>query len=109
MHAGARGLPEAGAAIGAAARDMRDLTKAGVVALVLGLSLAPPACRATLGPLMLLEGAPAAYHRGDYAAALQRVRPLAEQGYAPAQNNLGVRYKVGHGVPQDYPEAMRWS
>ena len=55
-----RGLPEAGAAIGAAAGDMRDLAKARVVALVLGLSLTAPACSATLSAPMLLEGATAA-------------------------------------------------
>lgn len=89
--------------MGAATGAMRDLTKAGVVALLLGLSLAASACRSTVNPPMLLEGATAAYHRGDYATTLQRVRPLAEQGYAPAQHNLGVLY-----VPQDYAEALRW-
>jgi len=34
----------------------------------------------------------AAYNRGDYAAALQEWRPLAEQGDAKAQYNLGVMY-----------------
>jgi len=35
-------------------------------------------------------------------------RPLAEQGDASAQTNLGVMYHQGHGVPQDYAEAMKW-
>jgi TPR repeat protein len=25
-----------------------------------------------------------------------------------AQNNLGVKYENGEGVPQDYKEAMKW-
>jgi len=32
----------------------------------------------------------------------------AEQGNAIAQNNLGVMYDKGLGVPQDYVEAVRW-
>jgi uncharacterized protein len=35
-------------------------------------------------------------------------RPLAEQGDASAQNNLGVMYDQGQGVPQDYAEAVKW-
>jgi TPR repeat protein len=50
----------------------------------------------------------AAYQAGDYATALQEWRPLAEQGYAEAQFNLGVMYDTGRGVPQDYAEAVNW-
>lgn len=50
----------------------------------------------------------AAYERGDYAAALGNWRPLADQGDAFAQYNLGVMYATGRGVPQDYAEAVRW-
>ena len=50
----------------------------------------------------------AAYERGDYATALREWRPLAEQGNALAQYNLGVMYDNGRGVPQDYAEAMKW-
>ena len=32
----------------------------------------------------------------------------AEQGYADAQNNLGVMYENGEGVPKNYDEAMKW-
>ncbi|MCZ6609182.1 MAG: sel1 repeat family protein, partial [Alphaproteobacteria bacterium] len=32
----------------------------------------------------------AAYKRGDYATALKEWRPLAEQGHANAQDNLGL-------------------
>jgi TPR repeat protein len=34
----------------------------------------------------------AAYKRGDYTTALREFRPIAEQGDAPAQYTLGVRY-----------------
>ncbi len=50
----------------------------------------------------------AAYDSGDYATALKEFRPLAEQGEASAQGNLGVMYAKGQGVPQDYKEAVKW-
>jgi len=49
-----------------------------------------------------------AYYQGDYATALKEWRPLADQGDAVAQNNLGVMYDQGLGVPQDAVEAVRW-
>ena len=49
-----------------------------------------------------------AYQRGDYATALTEFRPLAQQGNAVAQSNLGLMYDFGRGVPQDYAEALRW-
>ena len=49
-----------------------------------------------------------AYKRGDYDTALKEFRPLAEQGHAGAQYNLGVMYDKGRGVLQDYQEAVRW-
>ena len=33
----------------------------------------------------------------------------AEQGFASVQNNLGVKYYKGKGVPQDYIQAHMWS
>ena len=50
----------------------------------------------------------AAAQSGDYATALQEWRPLAEQGNALAQYNLGFMYDNGYGVPQDYVEAVKW-
>ena len=55
-----------------------------------------------------LDDASTAYHRGDFAAALKLIRPLAEQGDARAQANLGVLYENGQGVPQDDSEAAKW-
>ena len=49
-----------------------------------------------------------AFKRGDYAAALRAWRPLAEQGIADAQSNLGRMYKLGLGVKQDYAQAVIW-
>ena len=45
---------------------------------------------------------------GDFATALKEWKPLAEEGNAAAQNNLGLMYHNGWGVPQDYKEAVYW-
>ena len=49
-----------------------------------------------------------AYERGDYATALREFRPLAEQGDAAAQFNLGLMYANGEGVPEDDIQAVFW-
>lgn len=49
-----------------------------------------------------------AANRGDYATALENWRPLAEQGDADAQFNMGVSYQNGLGVAQDDSEAVFW-
>ena len=49
----------------------------------------------------------AAAQKGDFATALKEWRPLAEQGNADAQFNLGLMYDNGQGVTQDYKEAAR--
>ncbi len=43
-----------------------------------------------------------------YASALRELRPLAEQGDATSQYNLGVLYANGQGVPKDYVQARQW-
>ena len=51
---------------------------------------------------------------GDFATALRDATalrawtPLAEQGSANAQFNLGGMYEYGEGVPQDYKTAAKW-
>ena len=49
-----------------------------------------------------------AFQSGDFATALKEWKPLAEEGNAVAQNNLGLMYDNGWGVPQDYKEAVNW-
>ena len=68
--------------------------------------------------LTLLVGNPAfsadfqkgltAYESGDYATTLREWTPLAEQGYAMAQFNLGAMYANGNGVIQDNVYAHMW-
>ena len=49
-----------------------------------------------------------AYESGDYTTAIREFTELAEQGDASAQNNLGLMYAAGQGVPQDYKQAVKW-
>ena len=49
-----------------------------------------------------------AYKAGDYATALKEWKPLAEQGNAYAQANLGLMYNNGKGVLKDSIEAVKW-
>jgi TPR repeat protein len=49
-----------------------------------------------------------AYKSGDYATALREWTPLAKQGNAFAQSNLGFIYRIGDGVPKDYKSALKW-
>ena len=49
-----------------------------------------------------------AYVRGDYAKALAEWVPLANQGHAEAQRNLGVMYYQGQGVERDPLTAALW-
>jgi len=67
--------------------------------------------------LILLIGTPAyadfqkgldAAKSGDFATALKEWRPLANKGMADAQYNLGVMYRRGEGVTQDYEVAIEW-
>ncbi len=49
-----------------------------------------------------------AYQSGDYAAALREWQPLAEQGHAHAQYQLGLLYANGKGVAKDDAKARQW-
>ncbi|HEY9789973.1 MAG TPA: SEL1-like repeat protein [Candidatus Obscuribacterales bacterium] len=50
----------------------------------------------------------AALIKGDYATALQYLKPLAEKGNRQAEANLAEMYEFGYGVPQNHQEALRW-
>ncbi len=79
---------------------IRNVFKAAIVALILALA-APVAA----GPF---EDGQSAYSRGNYSTAVRLWRPLADQGYARAQANLGFMYSSGRGVPQNYTQAVKW-
>ena len=67
--------------------------------------LVTTAVAAHAGPL---EDANAAHERGDDETAIRLIRPLADQGNAIAEFDLGMMYDSGLGVPQDYAEAAKW-
>ncbi len=54
------------------------------------------------------EDAYEATQRGDFETAYKIFKPLAEQGDADAQFNLGMMYDYGKSVPHDYGEALKW-
>ena len=70
--------------------------------LILAFGLAWPAIA---GPR---EDADTAYSRQEYATTVRLLKPLADQGAAWAQNNLGSMYAYGQGVPKDDAQAVKW-
>jgi TPR repeat protein len=81
---------------------MKAILRTGVLALAAMLALSVTASAGSL------EDGLVAYARGNYAVALKLWLPHADQGHAEAQNNLGVIYANGRGVPQDYVSAHMW-
>lgn len=49
-----------------------------------------------------------AYESGDFKTALAEWAPLAEQGIAEAQYNIGSMYARGLGVPRNDQAAVKW-
>ncbi len=80
------------------------------LALLVAASSVNPGCGKQSGDVdqRTFEDAGAAYDRGDFETAYRLIKPLAEQGHAKAQFNLGVMYQRGEGVPQDSAEALAW-
>lgn len=48
------------------------------------------------------------YKAGRYTDALELWQPLAESGDTRAQEFVGILYEEGHGVPQDWQQALYW-
>lgn len=49
-----------------------------------------------------------AFNKGDHAAALRELQPLAEQGDPMSQFWMGYIYSDEKGVPQNYKTAVKW-
>lgn len=49
-----------------------------------------------------------AYNNKNYALAYKEIAPLAQGGNVDAEYLLGLMYYMGHGVPQDYKQALIW-
>jgi TPR repeat protein len=73
--------------------------------IVTAIILAVSASMAWAGPF---EEGVAAYGRGDYGLAIRHWHPLAEQGDAAAQFNIGLMFNTGRGVPEDKAAAASW-
>lgn len=54
------------------------------------------------------EEAITAYEIGDFVHSARLLQPIAENGDARAQFNLGQLYEQGKGVNQNFQQAMRW-
>ena len=80
---------------------MKTILRRGLLALAI-MALTVPA---DAGPF---EDGLAAAKRSDYATALLLWRPLAEQGNATAQYNLGLMQAYREGVPHDTVSAHMW-
>jgi TPR repeat protein len=78
---------------------VKQLALTGIIALLLIVEAA------WAGPS---EEGVAAFKRGDYVTALRLFRSLAAKGDAKAQSNLGVMYRDGQGVAQNFADALRW-
>src|SRR6476619_7636540 len=78
------------------------ILKRAIAAIVLVSAFAAPVAAGTF------EDAGDAHARGDYAKALRLIRPLANDGDAAAQFNLGLMYMTGQGVQQDNAAAALW-
>ena len=81
---------------------MKAILRSVFLALAIILASAVPP---NAGPF---EDGHAAYARGDYANALRLLEPLADQGVAGAQIDLGRMYRFGRGVPKDDAAAHMW-
>jgi hypothetical protein len=77
---------------------------AGIAIRVTLLVLAPPIC-AIAG---LYEDGDAAFQRREYATAMERWRPLAEQGDARAQIGIAKMYLAGLGGLADREMGLLW-
>jgi len=76
--------------------------KCAIAAILLVSAFAAPVAAGTF------EDAVDAHARGDYAKALRLIRPLANDGDASAQFNLGLMYTIGQGVQEDNAAAALW-
>ncbi len=64
------------------------------------------ACMATAAVASPFEDGAVAWKRGDYRNAMNSWRGLTND--ATVQNNFGIMYMDGKGVPRNYPTALQW-
>lgn len=71
--------------------------------LILAALFVTAATAVMAGPF---ENGAAAFKRGDYRAAMEDWRGLTSDPVV--QNDFGIMYKDGKGVPQNYATAVQW-
>jgi TPR repeat protein len=71
--------------------------------LILAAVIAATATAAFAGPF---ENGASAFKRGDYRTAMENWRGLTTDPMV--QNDFGIMYKDGKGVPQNYSTAVQW-
>jgi hypothetical protein len=76
--------------------------------VLVSVTITPGTVAAALDSLNRIEEASTAQSAGDYAAAERLLQPVAEQGVADAQFQLGSMYENGQGVNQDDDQATHW-
>lgn len=89
--------------------SLHRLAPAAVLSLM--LSALPPALHAqTLSPAQQTQydQAVSAYENKRFDEAFRLLQPLAQQGHAKSQYNLGTMYANGEGTAQDYARAKYW-
>jgi hypothetical protein len=60
------------------------------------------------GPPTIRSSATHAFHKGNYGSAFRLFRAQAVRGNAFSQMKLGIMYRMGYGVPQDFVLAVKW-
>jgi tetratricopeptide (TPR) repeat protein len=97
-----------------AASDLDPQRKAtGVPTDKINPALAVPACETAVrqypnSTRLIYQLGRAYYKANNFPASVEQTHKAAVQGYALAQLNLGTIYESGHGVPQNYAEAVKW-
>jgi TPR repeat protein len=76
------------------------MRKVMILAAMLALS-------ATMAVAASFDDGASAWKRGDYRSAMNAWRPMADKD-ATVQNNYGVMYMDGKGVPRNYNTAIQW-
>ena len=66
--------------------------------IIAALILSSVAAPLVAGPF---EDGAGAYDKGDYRTALQFFRPLAEQGFSPAQGLIGIMLRTRSGCSSE--------
>ncbi|MDP6404958.1 MAG: tetratricopeptide repeat protein [Alphaproteobacteria bacterium] len=76
-------------------------------AIVIGAD-GKPVVEAAADPAALTDLGNLQRGNSELAAAVRSYRQAAEQGHAPAQNNLATMYEQGLGLPRDDAQAVVW-